>query len=214
MLVFLFGFVDRQGRLVPLYLIPAYVLQQARGGRWSPTCSSTGVGPYLLQHARPLPLRNPARAAHGEQRVPPLLFRLRHRRGHRHRLHQRGPGMGMVPVVGASGAIFALLLAFAAFFPTRASSYSASCPCGRRSRWRCTRGSRSSPSSPISSPGVAHLTHLAGLAFGYLYLVVRYGINPIAIFFAEDSSRYCKERDAYHRLTPFSPHGCRACPCR
>ena len=31
--------------------------------------------------------------------------------------------------------------------------------------------------------GVAHLTHLAGIFFAYLYLVVRFGINPIKIFF-------------------------------
>ena len=32
-------------------------------------------------------------------------------------------------------------------------------------------------------PRVAHLTHLAGIVFAYLYLVVRLGINPISVFF-------------------------------
>jgi membrane associated rhomboid family serine protease len=31
--------------------------------------------------------------------------------------------------------------------------------------------------------GVAHLTHLAGLAVGWLYLVVRLGTNPLHAFF-------------------------------
>jgi membrane associated rhomboid family serine protease len=89
----------------------------------------------------------------------------------------------MIPVVGASGAIFALLLAFAAFFPDARIFIFGILPIR----------------APVAvagyavleivfqftnfQSGVAHLTHLAGLAFGYLYLVVRYGMNPIAIFF-------------------------------
>jgi membrane associated rhomboid family serine protease len=92
-------------------------------------------------------------------------------------------GQGMIPVVGASGAIFALLLAFAAFFPDARIFIFGILPIR----------------APVAvagyavleivfqftnfQSGVAHLTHLAGLAFGYLYLVVRYGMNPIAIFF-------------------------------
>jgi hypothetical protein len=30
---------------------------------------------------------------------------------------------------------------------------------------------------------VAHLTHLAGFVFGYLYFLIRMGINPIKVFF-------------------------------
>lgn len=37
----------------------------------------------------------------------------------------------------------------------------------------------------ISRPGsgVAHLSHLAGVVFGYLYLLIRMGVNPIRVFF-------------------------------
>jgi membrane associated rhomboid family serine protease len=31
--------------------------------------------------------------------------------------------------------------------------------------------------------GVAHLTHLAGLVLGYLYFLVRLGVNPLRVFF-------------------------------
>jgi membrane associated rhomboid family serine protease len=30
---------------------------------------------------------------------------------------------------------------------------------------------------------VAHLAHLAGLLFGYLYFLVRFGVNPLRVFF-------------------------------
>jgi membrane associated rhomboid family serine protease len=31
--------------------------------------------------------------------------------------------------------------------------------------------------------GVAHLTHLAGLVFGYFYFLLRFRINPLRVFF-------------------------------
>jgi membrane associated rhomboid family serine protease len=34
-----------------------------------------------------------------------------------------------------------------------------------------------------TNSGVAHLTHLAGLVFAWLYLLVRLGINPARVFF-------------------------------
>ena len=83
-----------------------------------------------------------------------------------------------VRLMGASGAIFALQLAFASFFP-RAIIYI----------WGIL---------PLRAPimvlgftglgvffmltgrggNVAHITHLAGFAFGWLYFMVRFGINP------------------------------------
>ena len=83
-----------------------------------------------------------------------------------------------VRLMGASGAIFALQLAFASFFP-RAIIYI----------WGIL---------PLRAPimvlgftglgvffmltgrggNVAHITHLAGFAFGWLYFIVRFGINP------------------------------------
>ncbi len=96
-------------------------------------------------------------------------------------------GMGMVPVVGASGAIYGLLLAFACFFPDARIFIFGFIPMRAATAvavyagievamqfWNVRTGYRS---------GVAHLTHLAGLAFAWLYLAVRYRINPIRLFF-------------------------------
>lgn len=91
-------------------------------------------------------------------------------------------GMYGVVLLGASGAVFGVLLAFAVFFP-HANIYIFGL-------------------IPVRAPvlvigytlielfneitgvqrGVAHLTHLAGFGFAYLYMVVRLGINPIDSF--------------------------------
>jgi membrane associated rhomboid family serine protease len=92
-------------------------------------------------------------------------------------------GLGAIPVVGASGAIFGVLLAFATLYPdTRILVFML---------------------FPLRAPvavlvfaalelifllsnrysGVAHLTHLAGLVFGYLYFLLRLRINPLRVFF-------------------------------
>jgi membrane associated rhomboid family serine protease len=88
-----------------------------------------------------------------------------------------------VPIQGASGAIYALLLAFAAFFPGETVLI-----------WGIL---------PVKAPimvlgyavieilsqilplrsGVAHLTHLSGFAVAWIYFLVRYGINPWKRFF-------------------------------
>jgi membrane associated rhomboid family serine protease len=87
------------------------------------------------------------------------------------------------PILGASGAIYALLLAFAAFFPGETVLI-----------WGIL---------PVKAPvmvlgyaaieivsqifpfrtGVAHLTHLSGFAVAWLYFLVRYRINPWKRFF-------------------------------
>jgi membrane associated rhomboid family serine protease len=92
-------------------------------------------------------------------------------------------GTSNVFLLGASGAIYALLLAFAAFFPDE-----------RIFIWGLL---------PVKAPllvlgyaaieivsqifplnvGVAHLTHLSGLGVAWLYFLLRYGINPWKRFF-------------------------------
>lgn len=87
-----------------------------------------------------------------------------------------------VALLGASGAIFAVQLAYAALFP-RAIIYV----------WGIL---------PLRAPvmaigftalevffsvtglqnGVAHLTHLAGFGFGWLYFLIRFGRNPWKMF--------------------------------
>jgi len=81
-------------------------------------------------------------------------------------------------LMGASGAMFAVQLAFATFFPSSVIYI-----------WGIL---------PVKAPvmvlgfsvlsvvfmatgaagNVAHITHLAGFAFGWLYFVIRFGINP------------------------------------
>jgi membrane associated rhomboid family serine protease len=88
-----------------------------------------------------------------------------------------------IVLIGASGAIYGVLLAFAAFFP-RADIYVFGIIPVRApilvliyagiEIFSQMRGSRS---------GVAHLTHLAGFAAAYIYLLLRYRINAIKVFF-------------------------------
>ncbi|MBN1836371.1 MAG: rhomboid family intramembrane serine protease [Spirochaetales bacterium] len=92
-------------------------------------------------------------------------------------------GLGYVAVIGASGAIFGILLAFATMFPDARVLLFWFLPVRAPvavlvfiaiELWFLLRG---------TSTGVAHLTHLAGLGFGYLYFVIRMGINPLRVFF-------------------------------
>ena len=92
-------------------------------------------------------------------------------------------GIGGVPVVGASGAIFGLLLAFASFFPDARIFIFGILPIRAPMAVLLYAGIEIVLQFWNSRSGVAHLTHLAGLAFGYLYLLVRFGINPISLFF-------------------------------
>ncbi len=91
-------------------------------------------------------------------------------------------GMYGVVLLGASGAVFAVLLAFAVYYP-HANIYIMGI-------------------FPVRAPvlvigytaielfnqvfsmrsGVAHLTHLAGFGFAFLYFILRLGINPIDSF--------------------------------
>jgi membrane associated rhomboid family serine protease len=88
-------------------------------------------------------------------------------------------GAATVQLLGASGAIFAVQLAYAAFFPD-----------SRIYIWGIL---------PVRAPllviifsaielfsmlfgvanGVAHLTHIAGFGFGWLYFMVRFSANPL-----------------------------------
>jgi membrane associated rhomboid family serine protease len=94
-------------------------------------------------------------------------------------------GAWNVFLLGASGALFAVQLLYAVLFPR-----------SRLMLWGII---------PIRAPilvlgftvlelgssiigvnsSVAHLTHLAGFAFGWLYTVVRFGINPIKVWRGE-----------------------------
>lgn len=92
-------------------------------------------------------------------------------------------GMDNISLEGASGAIFGLLLAFATFFPDARIFIFGIIPMRAPVAVLIFVGINIFNQFTNPGSGIAYLTHLAGAAFGYLYIVVRYGINPIKVFF-------------------------------
>jgi membrane associated rhomboid family serine protease len=91
-------------------------------------------------------------------------------------------GIGAVGVLGASGAIYGVLLAFATFFPDARIFIFGILPMRAPTAVLVFAGI--SLFNQLFGTGgmVANLTHLSGLVFGYLYIMARYGINPIRVF--------------------------------
>ena len=83
-----------------------------------------------------------------------------------------------VALMGASGAIFAVQLAYAAFFPRSVIYIWGLLPL--RAPVMVLGFTALEMIFMVTGTGgnVAHATHLAGFAFGWLYFVVRFGINP------------------------------------
>ena len=92
-------------------------------------------------------------------------------------------GLSNTYVLGASGAIFAVMLAFAAFFPDARIFVLGILPMRAPTLVVVYAGIEIFSQLINPRSGVAHLAHLTGLAFGYLYLVVRHRMNPFAVFF-------------------------------
>jgi membrane associated rhomboid family serine protease len=87
-----------------------------------------------------------------------------------------------VMLLGASGAIFAVLLAFATLFPTEDIYIWGLLPIRAPILVLLYVGVELVSQFFSIQSGVAHLTHLAGFLFAYLYLVLRIGVNPIKEF--------------------------------
>ncbi len=85
-------------------------------------------------------------------------------------------------LLGASGAVFGVLLAFATFFPTAMIYVFGIIPVRAPILVLVYTGIELFSQVTGARSGVAHLTHLAGFAVAYLYLVVRFGLNPIRVF--------------------------------
>jgi membrane associated rhomboid family serine protease len=92
-------------------------------------------------------------------------------------------GGAFIPLLGASGAVFAVLLAFATLQPGSQILVWGIIPV--RAPVLVLGYTAIELVSQVfnSRSGVAHLTHLAGFAFGWLYFLARFGINPWRRFF-------------------------------
>jgi membrane associated rhomboid family serine protease len=88
-------------------------------------------------------------------------------------------GAARVPLLGASGAIFAVQLAFAAFFPDSLLYFWGILPL--RAPLVVLGFTAIELVSMVFgvANGVAHMTHLAGFGFGWLYFLVRFNANPL-----------------------------------
>jgi len=86
------------------------------------------------------------------------------------------------PIVGASGAIFAVELAYAAFFPNSIIYIWGIIPLRAPVLVLGYTALELFFSFTGFQRGVAHLTHLSGFAVGWLYFLIRFGINPWKAF--------------------------------
>jgi membrane associated rhomboid family serine protease len=85
-------------------------------------------------------------------------------------------------VVGASGAIYGLLLGFATYFPQARLLVFGIIPLRAPLAVVLFAGLSIAFQVTGAMGGVAHLAHLAGIILGYLYFVIRLGINPVRVF--------------------------------
>ena len=83
-----------------------------------------------------------------------------------------------VSLMGASGAIFAVQLAFAALFPSSVVYFWGILPLRAPVMVLGFTALELFFTLTGSGGNVAHTTHLAGFAFGWIYFLIRFGINP------------------------------------
>jgi len=99
-----------------------------------------------------------------------------------------GLGVGIISlllgvnVVGASGAIYALLLGFATYFPHARIFLFGLLPLQAPVAVLAFAAMSIFFQLTGLQGGVAHFAHLAGIVLGYLYFLLRLGINPIRVF--------------------------------
>jgi len=88
-----------------------------------------------------------------------------------------------VYLLGASGAIFAVLLAFATLFPHARIYVFGIIPIRAPILVLIYTGIELLSQIFATRSRTAHLTHLAGFGFAFLYFLIRQKINPIKVFF-------------------------------
>jgi len=87
-------------------------------------------------------------------------------------------GNYFVALMGASGALFAVELAYAVFFPNAIVYIWGIIPLRAPVMVLGFTALELFFSISGQRSNVAHLTHLAGFAFGWIYFLIRYGVNP------------------------------------
>jgi membrane associated rhomboid family serine protease len=87
-------------------------------------------------------------------------------------------------LLGASGAVFALLLAYATIFPSSRIFIWGILPVRAPLLVLGYAGIELFSEFTSYNPSVAHLTPLAGFGIGWLYFLARFGINPARRFFS------------------------------
>lgn len=85
-------------------------------------------------------------------------------------------------LMGASGAIYAILLAYAVYFPRNRIFIWGIVPVPAPVLVVVYAGIEFASQFLSLRKGVAHITHLAGFAFAWLYLQVRIGVNPLKVW--------------------------------
>ena len=91
-------------------------------------------------------------------------------------------GYWQIVLVGASGAVYAVLLFFAVVFPRSTVFVLGLVPVPAPVLVAVYAGIAIYDQISGSRQGVAHLTHLSGFAAAWLFCLVRYGVNPITVW--------------------------------
>ena len=92
-------------------------------------------------------------------------------------------------LLDASGAVYAVLLAFATYFPGSVIYIMGIFPVKAPLLVLIFTAIAIFSQVFSVSSGVAHLTHLAGFGYALLYFLIRLGTNPIRVFFGNDRHR-------------------------
>lgn len=93
-------------------------------------------------------------------------------------------GSYQVLLLGASGAVFAVLLAFASYYPDARIFIFGILPIKAYILVIAYTGIELFSQITARGSNVAHLTHLAGFGAGFAYLISRLRVNPIEVFFS------------------------------
>ena len=91
-------------------------------------------------------------------------------------------GFDGVLLVGASGAVYAVLLLFAVIFPRATVFIMGIVPAPAPLLVAIYAGIAVFEQVFGMNQGVAHMTHLSGFAAAWIYCLVRYGVNPIKVW--------------------------------